>query len=194
MASGERKSHRLRVPELKVRDRRRLATIVSLAVMGLALLWAVRGTDREEPEPNDVVWVLIEAAQTGDVDLYLGCFGGDLRDQLEATVGELSRDGFADYLRSSSEPLTGVAVYDVEQSQPGRAALTVEYVYRDATERQQLRLELSGSSWSITGLERSKRAKPLIPYGQPAAPMPDGIDRDAVSKPTDEEPARGAEK
>jgi len=175
-----------------VADRRRLATFVTLAVMGLALLWAVRGRDRETPEPNDVVWVLIDAAQAGDVDRYLGCFGGDLRNQLEATVGELSRDGFADYLRSSSEPLTGVAVYDVDQPQAGRAALTVEYVYRDATERQELQLELSGASWKITALERSKRAKPLIPYGQPAAPMPAGIEDDSDSKPTDEEPAQRA--
>lgn len=173
-------------------DRRRLATFLTLIVVGLALLWAVRGRDREPSEPKDVVWVLIEAAQARDVDRYLGCFGGDIRRQLGATVLELTPDGFADYLRSSVEPLTGVAVYDVDRPQPGRAVLTVEYVYRDATERQRLQLELSGASWRITGLERSKRAKPLIPYGQPAAPMPVGIDSNAASKSTAEEADRGA--
>jgi hypothetical protein len=154
-------------------DRRRIATIVTLVILGVIVLFAVRGRDREPPEPEGLVWTLIEAAQEGDVDTYLACFDGDLRQQLEATALEMSRDGFGEYLRSSSDPLTGVAVYDVELLQQDRASLTVEYVYRDATERQRVELTLVRGAWTITGLEKSKRAKPLIPYGAPAAPMPE---------------------
>jgi hypothetical protein len=112
------------------------------------------------------------------VERYLGCFAADLRQRLEATAAEMSTERFSEYLRSSSQLLTGVAVYDVKQAQPGRASLTVEYVYRDATERQRLQLVLARDSWTITDLEPSRRSKPLIPYGAPAAPMPEPAEGD----------------
>ena len=158
-------------------DHRRIATVLTVLVLVAILLWAVRGRQREEVAPENLVWTLVEAIQKGDVDRYLGCFSGDLRRQLENYVSELSPQGFADYLRSSAAPLTGVAVYDVVRSEPGRAALTVEYVYRDATERQRMELAQNRGEWTISGLEPSKRAKPLIPYGAPAAPMPVEIDQ-----------------
>jgi hypothetical protein len=154
-------------------DKSRVATVVTVLIVATVLLWAVIGRRQEAPEPGSVVWTMIEAAQAGEVERYLDCFAAGLRQRLEATAAEMSTDGFSEYLRSSSQLLTGVAVYDVEQPQPGRASLTVEYVYRDATERQQMQLELARGSWTITDLERSRRSKPLIPYGAPAAPMPE---------------------
>jgi len=153
-------------------DRRRAATIITVLVIAAALIWALRREAPEPPPPEDLIWSLIEAAQAGDVEAYLGCFGGELRTRLDHTVVELTPGGFSDYLRSSSDPLTGVAVYDVEVAE-GRGSLTVEYVYRDVTERQRMQLERARSGWRIVDLDPSRRAKPLIPYGAPAAPMPD---------------------
>jgi hypothetical protein len=166
-------------------DRRRVATVLAVVVTLAILMWAVRGRRQQVPPPEDVVWELVAASQAGDVERYLGCFNGRLQDQLSATVAELPGEGFSDYLRSSSQLLTGVAVYDVERPQPGRATLTVEYVYRDATERQRMELELKRGAWSISDLERSKRAKPLIPYGAPAAPMPEPLDDTAPDQPSE---------
>ena len=154
-------------------DRRRIATIVTVLVLGAVLVWTTRREAPEPPQPEDLIWALIEAAQTGEAEAYLGCFGGGLRTQLDNTVQEMTPTGFSEYLRSSSDPLTGVAVYDVEVTNSDRANLTVEYVYRDATERQRMQLELFKGEWKIVDLDRSKRAKPLIPYGAPAAPMPE---------------------
>ena len=165
-------------------DRRRVATIITVLVLGAVLVWTVRREAPEPPQPEDLIWALIEAAQAGDVETYLDCFGGALRTQLDNTVFEMTPTGFSKYLRSSSDPLTGVAVYDVEVTDSDRATLTVEYVYRDATERQRMQLELFRGGWKIVDLDRSKRAKPLIPYGAPAAPMPEP---EPTESPTDVE-------
>lgn len=167
-------------------DRRRLATILALVVVAAVLVFALRGRQSEPPRPEDLIWRLVEAAQGGDIDTYLGCFGGALRGRLDAIVLEMTPGGFADYLRSSSEPLTGVAVYDVEVAPDDRASLTVEYVYRDATERQRISLALGRGGWAITDLEGSRRAKPLIPYGAPAAPMPEPIEEPTAEQPMTE--------
>jgi hypothetical protein len=171
-------------------DRRHVATIVTILVLGAVLIFTMRREPPEPPEPEDLIWTLIEAAQTGDATTYLGCFDGKLRTDLDHTVSELTADGFADYLRSSSDPLTGVAVYDVEVTDGDRASLTVEYVYRDATERQRMQLELVKDDWKIVDLDRSKRAKPLIPYGAPAAPMPEP---EPTETPTPADPYAGVD-
>jgi hypothetical protein len=167
-------------------DRRTAATIVTVVIIATVILWTSRDVP-EPPRPENLIWTVIEAAQSGDVDTYLDCFAGDLRTQLDHTVLELTPAGFSDYLRSSSEPLTGVAVYDVVVGDDDGASLTVEYVYRDATERQGMRLDLGRGGWKIVDLDRSKRAKPLIPYGSPAAPMPEPEPTDSAS--AGEEPA-----
>jgi hypothetical protein len=172
-------------------DKSRVATIVTIVIVAAVLLWALIGRRTEPPEPNTVIWTMIEAAQAGEVAPYLECFSGELAQRLEATATEMSIEGFSEYLRSSSELLTGVAVYDVEQDDSGGASLTVEYVYRDATERQRMQLELARGRWTITELERSRRAKPLIPYGAPAAPMPEPTEEE--STPADAGPAPGEE-
>jgi hypothetical protein len=163
-------------------DRRHVATIATVLVLGVVLVWTMRREAPEPPQPEDLIWTLIEAAQTGDVEIYLSCFGGALRTQLDNTVLEMTPTGFSGYLQTSSSPLTGVAVYDVEVTGSDGASLTVEYVYRDATERQNMSLDMAKGGWKIVDLDRSKRAKPLIPYGSPAAPMPEPEPTEAANE------------
>jgi hypothetical protein len=172
-------------------DKNRAATLVTIVIVAAVLLWALVGRRPEPPEPATVIWTMIEAAQAGEVEPYLECFGGELAERLKATATEMSADGFSEYLRSSSDLLTGVAVYDVDKDDGGGASLIVEYVYRDATERQRMQLELARGRWTITELERSRRAKPLIPYGAPAAPMPEPTEEESAA--TDAGTAPGEE-
>jgi hypothetical protein len=156
-------------------NRRTAATVVAVA-LAAAALWGARGRDAPgaaanasdgEAEPQSVVWRMVDASKARDVDAYLECFAGDLRSRLDAIAAQLGEDGFADYLARRVEELKGVALYDVERPDPGRATVTVEYVFAEDKELQRLHLEEARGRWVIAGAEESRREKSLIPYGTP---------------------------
>ena len=169
--------------------RRGAATVAAIALAAGALWWArareqpapatasaaasrggtaASGSEgQSENEPQSVVWRMVDASKARDVGGYLDCFAGDLRTRLDATARELGEGGFADYLARRVEELKGVALYDVERAESGRAALTVEYVFANEKEQQRLHLEQGRGGWRIVAADASRREKSLIPYGTP---------------------------
>ena len=67
--------------------RRHVATIVTLVTLGAALWWVTqgRGGSATEEEPQSVVWRMIDESKAGNVENYLDCFMGEVKDQLEGT-------------------------------------------------------------------------------------------------------------
>lgn len=147
--------------------KRIVAFSLTLLVFALVLWWAVQQRDGLGNEPEEVVWKMINESRMGNIETYLDCFTGAIRTRLDATVGEMTRKGFSEYLRERARELKGVAVYDVKRTGERQSSLTVEYIYQDQTERQRLTLTLGKGTWRIIETERSRRSRPLIPYGEP---------------------------
>ncbi len=109
---------------------------------------------------------MIDESKAADIEGYLSCFSGDLRERLEANLRQMGEEGFRAYLRDRLAELKGVAIYDVEESD-AEASLTVEYVFAEESERQSMRLERTRGTWRIAGADASRRERSLIPYGTP---------------------------
>jgi hypothetical protein len=147
--------------------KRLVAFILTLFSLSLVLGWAIQQRDGFGNKPEEVVWKMVNGSRKGDVETYLDCFTGAIRNRLDATAGEMTRKGFSEYLKERGSELKGVAVYDVKRTGERQSSLTIEYIYQDQTERQGLILLLEKGTWRIIETEISRRSRPLIPYGEP---------------------------
>jgi hypothetical protein len=118
--------------------------------------------------PESVVWRMSDATRAGEVDAYLNCFDGKLRQNMEKTVAEMGERQFSDYLQRLNEEITGIAVSDLKLTGEAGADLRVEFVYRGKNEAQQHHLVLRDGVWKIDRVDESERIKTLIPYGADA--------------------------
>ncbi|NWG75815.1 MAG: nuclear transport factor 2 family protein [Rubrivivax sp.] len=149
-------------------SRGRLAATLAVAVTLLgALLLSSGGTPVRSDKPADVIHQgLIRATREGDVRGYLACFGEPLRGELKAAIDRQGRAAFAESLRASMQPVTGVTTSNVRLD-GDRATLTLEWVYREDSDSQQVELRRLGGRWRITSMSGQTRLKLDVPYGTP---------------------------
>jgi hypothetical protein len=167
-------------------NRRRLAGAITAGTLGAALLFTVAKTNGwrlsdfsvgaitsrlkpRERTPEDAIYAMLDAARLADTQAYLGCYTGQLKDQLRQSVKESSPAKFADYLKASNAAVQGVALSPPEPVGDGLTKVRVEYVYRDRNEVQFVYLSREGSAWKITKVDGSERIKTLVPFGSPVA-------------------------
>lgn len=146
-------------------------TLILLAVAARQNRWEVRSRLQElfrpssVPTPEDGVYKTLDAARAGDTDVYLDCFSGAMRSQIEQLIKETSRAKFARYLTNQNKRFTSVAVSMRDGPAPDNAHVRVEYVYPERNEVQDLYLRLEGGAWRITKAIGSEQITTLIPYG-----------------------------
>ena len=155
-------------------SRKLIAAAITVALLGAAALFAGRGLSTESAAtPEDRINLLYEAAGRGDVDAYLDCFTGALRERMDNEVRERGPDAFAADLRRSLEGVVGRAIRQdlTEQLADGRIRVVVERVYEGRPwERQAYRLVKEGDTWRVYHIEPAEVFEPPVPYGTPAFP------------------------
>ena len=155
--------------------KKRLPAIVTLLLIGSALVVLTQRqrfsgwqSQRETATPEDIVWRMSDATREGDVQAYLDCFSGALKQNLQRTADDMGESQFGQYLKSLNSELTGIAVSDLEQPDGQTATLKVEFVFRGKNEAQKYNFTLFAGGWKITKVDGSEQIKTLIPYGTDA--------------------------
>ncbi len=149
------------------------AAIVLGAIMLAAVLRSARSGPAETPE--ECMQRMLSAMESADVESYLDCYTGDIRQQLQRTVQEQGQERFALYLKRTAEPIKGCAIlHDKTQwSGEGKVRIVVDRVYQDRPwEYQAYRLKREPDGWRIYAIEPAEPHKPPIPWGTPAIPLP----------------------
>jgi hypothetical protein len=157
--------------------KKRLPAIVTILLIAGALVFL---TQRERlsgwkwetktaATPEDVVWRMSDATRDGDVQAYLDCFSGALKQNLQKTAADMGEAQFSQYLKKLNDEVTGVAVSDLEQANEGTATLNVEFVFRGRNEAQKHSFEIVAGVWKITRIDGAQQIKTLIPYGTDAS-------------------------
>ena len=138
------------------------AKLLTVAVMGVALFvgWKSKRRVVAPEEPRAVIYEMFNACRARDVPRYLATYADPMAGSLKRTVS-------AQYLRDFSEPVTGVALSDVQRASDTAASVQVQVIYRDRTESQTYFLVHSGSGWKIARTEDAQRTAALVPYGTP---------------------------
>lgn len=151
-----------------------------LAVAGLLVVVVMSRPTRTPTEssssnddagPDACVAAMVAAEKSGDVDAYLDCFSGPLRDQLQSRMAKQSRERLAAELRSGAADLTGHATTDLKITQPDAATLVLERIYTQHNERHQISLSRAFGVWKIVEIKPLERFAPEIPYGTPVVPL-----------------------
>ena len=145
-------------------------TVVVLAA-GLAIALRDRLPERGEKagDPREVFWQMVDASREGAADAWLDLFAGEVREQLEASRGDMGEAAFRQYLRQRVDGLKGVAVTD-KADLGDTVRLEVEYVREASYETQTLDLRLSRGRWRIVALGPTHEREPPVPYGTPVDP------------------------
>ncbi len=157
--------------------KKRLPAIVTILLIAGALVFL---TQRERlsgwkwetktaATPEDVVWRMSDATRDGDVQAYLDCFSGALKQNLQKTAADMGEAQFSQYLKELNDEVTGIAVSDLEQANEGTATVNVEFVFRGRNEAQKHSFELVSGAWKITQIDGAQQIKTLIPYGADAS-------------------------
>ena len=157
------------------RDTRKLvAASLTIVALAAAALLAGRGFGTPKIQtPEARIDRLFETAAAGDVEGYLECFSGALRERLENERRERGDQAFQQYLRSTIEGVVGRAIRQdlTKQLADGRIRLVVERVYEGRPwERQAYRLEPVDGTWRVYHIEPAELFEPPVPYGTPAFP------------------------
>lgn len=161
--------------------RAKIATVIVLAgALGLvfarrmdwnpasAIQVASPPSPAQEPQPQDTIYRMLDAARAGDVNTYLDCYSGQLAVALRQSLAESTSESFARYLRDSNAAIKGVAVNEPQALTSLEVKARVEYVYTDRNEAQFLYLQQGPGGWKIVRADGSERVKTLVPYGTPA--------------------------
>src|SRR5262245_34008834 len=153
--------------------RKHLPAIVTILLIGGALVFLTQRErlsgwqleKRTVATPEDVVWRMSDATGEGDVQAYLDCFGGALKQNLQKTADDMGESQFSRYLKELSDEVTGIAVSDLELANEQTATLKVEFVFRGRNQAQRHGFKLLDGVWKITEVDGAEQIKTLIPYG-----------------------------
>ena len=144
--------------------RRFVLPVILATGLGVVAL-TLRGKGRLPDTPEEAVKAFFTAAESGDALAYLSLVTGPLRSSFEETQKQLGTAAFRDSLHSSVIGLKGFAVSRAGEAAEDRAALDVELVFADRSERQRFGLIRESRGWSIASIDRSEVEKPDKPYG-----------------------------
>ncbi len=144
-----------------------VTVILLTAVLGI-FAYRQRGSrSREGDAPEATIWRMVDASRNADLDRYMQCYTGEIEQRLRQNLREMGPAKFRDYLRGSERQLKGIAVSAPQTSSPTETRVSVEYVYEDRNEVQQVYLRQVGKNWKIFRVEGAERVKTLVPYGTP---------------------------
>jgi hypothetical protein len=124
-------------------------------------------SDVSAKAPESVVWRMVEATRAGDPARYLECYTGEMEPRLRRDFQEMGAARSRDYLLDAHRRLKGVAVRSPIMRSPFDAQLSVEYVYEDRNEVQQIQVKRVAGAWRIDRVDGAERIKTLVPYGAP---------------------------
>ena len=128
----------------------------------------------QDDRPSSVVSAMFDAARGGDVESYLNCFTGELREKIEAQLREaVSAERFAARLRAPLVRMKGCAILGANQREGGIVELVAEQVFDGYTESVRVEVARTDGSWKITSLTSTGRTANR--YGQPAVAMPEEV-------------------
>lgn len=136
----------------------------SAASAGASILSADR---KKDAEPRDTIYRMLDAARDGDVEAYIDCHSGDMRNKLAQSREEMTAGGFAKYLQGRNREIKGIAINEPERASNRAVQVRVEYVYQDRNEAQQFYLEKLNGEWKIARVDQAVRVPTLVPYGTP---------------------------
>ncbi len=122
---------------------------------------------RQEETPEAAIWRMVDASRSMDPERYLSCYTGDMERMLRRNLQEMGPAKFREYLSGSLRQMKGIAVSAPQTSAPDERRVSVEYVYEDRNEVQQVYLRQVGRAWKIFRVEGAERIKTLVPYGTP---------------------------
>ena len=143
-----------------------ITVLVLTALLGFfAYKQRMRPTESEPPE--SVIWRMIDASRSPDPQRYLACYTGEMQRVLRQNLEEMGEVKFREYLANSLRPVKGIAVSASETTSPSEKRVSIEYVYEDRNEKQQIYLRQVGKQWKILRVEAAERIKTLMPYGAP---------------------------
>lgn len=153
--------------------KKRLPAILTILLLIGALLVLTQrerlaGMNWNKPKatsPEDVIWQMSDAAREGKSQAYLACFSGELRMRLQKTASDMGEAKFTEYLQQLNQAVTGIAVSDLEQSDPDTAKLRVEFVLRGKNEAQTHHFKRRDGQWTIERVDDAEQVNVLIPYG-----------------------------
>lgn len=151
--------------------KKRLAQALTLALIaGVIGFFAYRqraAAPAEDNTPESAIWRMLDASREADAERYLNCYTGEMEQQLRRNLQEMGPDRFREYLSSTHRQVKGIAVFPPQMSSPTEGRLSVEYVYQDRNETQQVFVRQVGKQWKIFRVEGVERIKTLVPYGTP---------------------------
>jgi hypothetical protein len=163
------------------RQRSLISLTVVAAIVTVVLLMA-----RERPvdiaasgaAPEDTIdhclERMLDAARNGDLESYLDCFAGELREQLAAGLAGQPNEKAMAELRSGEADLKSFATHPVVPPRDGEAVVTLERIYSRRHDLQRVTLRREGGAWKIVELVPVDRLAPPIPYGTPVVPEAGG--------------------
>ncbi len=141
-----------------------LGGVMLAGVLALVMFQVARRQPRVVG-PEEVVFKMIGSARAGDLEGYLDCFCGEIREKLSRQVEREGAGGVAEDLRRSTKDLAGVCVTGSTPGAYGEVELDVEFVFPTRTERQRLRLVEQGREWRVSDLPGAQYTKPVERYG-----------------------------
>lgn len=121
----------------------------------------------EETGPESAVWRMVDAARAADPDKYLDCYTGEMEQMLRKNFQEMGAARFREYLAGTHRQIKGLAVSPPQMASATEGRISVEYVYQDRNEVQQVFVRQVGRQWKIFQVESAERIKTLVPYGTP---------------------------
>jgi hypothetical protein len=107
-----------------------------------------------------------EACRRGDVENYLACLEGPLRERMRRRFRD--SDDLAEYLRREMRDLKSW-VQVPESDGDDEAVIAVEEVRSTGTRRIRFRLVRGGSTWRIAAIDAPQNVPAVVPYGTPVS-------------------------
>lgn len=169
-----------------------VAALLTLAILAAMLAIGSRQGERKN-EPNaqpadsetnpteEVIRVLIRAADAGDVDSYLAAFDGPLKARIGREIEVRGREIFAAELKRAADARKGHAIYAAEPEDADTAKVAVESIYPDRIERQLYRVVRSAEGWKVAEVATVRTLQPLYRFGTSVNPAASGDAEPKVS-------------
>jgi len=141
-----------------------ISIIVVVVLIGVVQLTAPL-VSRVPARTEDVIWKMLVAGRTGNVQQYLDCFSGASLDTLQDTRKQSKDDGaFRDYIRRDVQDIKSMSIINGRQEDPAKAVFEVEMVYADRNEDQTYSLHKTQGTWKIVEISRPVIATQPVRY------------------------------
>lgn len=144
-----------------------LTAVLLAALLGVFAYRQRRVRASEGDTPEAAIWRMVDASRASDPERYLASYTGEMETLLRRNLQDMGPVKFRNYLSNSIRPVKGIAVSAPETVSAAERRVSIEYVYEDRNEVQQVYLRQVGRQWKIERVEGAEQIKTLVPYGTP---------------------------